>query len=69
MLDDALPPIEPARFIVPPAHTLVAVPAFAVAACKTVIITVDVITVQGPAPSGSVEVSVNSTVPLEIEGV
>ncbi len=65
----ALPPIDPARLIVPPAQMLVAVPAFAVAASVTVIVTFDVILVQGPEPSGSVEVSVNATVPLVMEGV
>ena len=64
-----LPPIVPARLIVPPAHTVWAVPALAVAAWFTVIVTVDVAATHGPLPSGSFVVKVSITVPLEIEGV
>ena len=63
----ALPPMLPAKVIVPPAHTLCGFPAFAVAAAFTVITTVEVATGHGPDGSSVVKVSV--TVPFEMEGV
>jgi hypothetical protein len=65
----AEPPRVPASVIVPPAQTVCGVPAFAVAAGLTVISTVETAAEQGPAPSGSLVVSVNVTVPLVMEGV
>ena len=66
----ALPPIAPLNVIVPPAHTVCAEPALAVAAGFTVITTVDVAGVHGPpAPSGSFVVKVSVTVPVVIDGV
>ena len=65
----ALPPMLPARLIEPLEQTVCGVPAFAVAAWSTVITTVLVAVVHGPAPSGSFEVSVSVTVPLVIPGV
>ena len=65
----ALPPMEPAKVMVPPAHTVCGVPAFAVAAGLAVISTVEVAGKQGPAPSGSFVVKVSVTVPLPILGV
>jgi hypothetical protein len=69
---DALPPIVPDKFTEPPAQTVCAFPAFAVAGLAheqllTVITTVEAATPQGP--EGSFVVSVNVTVPLVIEGV
>ena len=65
----ALPPIVPARVMVPPPQTVCGGPAFAVAAGFTVITTVEIAGVQGPAPSGSFVVKVSITVPLAILGV
>src|SRR5688572_21989469 len=65
----ALPPIIPASVIVPPAQTVCTAPAFAVGAWLTVITTVEVAAVHGPAPSGSLVVKVSVTVPLAILGV
>ena len=65
----APPPIVPARVTVPPAHIVWAAPALAVAAGLTVITTVDVAAVHGPAPSGSFVVKVSVTVPDVIDGV
>ena len=69
MPDVALPPTEPANVIVPPAQTVWALPDVAVAAWFTVMVTVDVAATQGPAPSGSFDVNVSTTVPLAMEGV
>ena len=63
----ALPPIVPAKVMVPPEHTVCGNPAFAVAAGFTVITTVDV--TAGHGPTGSSVVKVNVTVPLAIVGV
>ena len=60
----ALPPILPAKVIVPPAHTVCTVPALAVAAGLTVIVLVALTAVQGPA--GSLVVNVNVTVPVKL---
>jgi hypothetical protein len=65
----ALPPMLPAKVIVPPAQTVCTAPALAVAAWFTVIITVEIPALQGPAPSGSLVVNVRVTEPLAIEGV
>ena len=65
----ALPPMAPAKVMLPPPHTVCGVPAFAVAAAFTVITTVETAGVQGPAPSGSFVVKVSVTVPLAILGV
>ena len=63
----APPPIEPAKVTLPPEHTVCGAPALAVAAALTVITTVETASVQGPAGSSVVKVSV--TVPLVILGV
>ena len=59
----ALPPIDPANVTGPPAHTVWAVPAFAVAAGFAVIVLVALTEVQGPAGSSVVKVKV--TVPVK----
>ena len=65
----ALPPLVPANVIVPPEQTVCGAPALAVAAGFTVITTVEVAAVHGPAPSGSFVVKVSVTVPVVIDGV
>ena len=60
----ALPPILPAKVIVPPEHTVCAAPALAVAACVTLIVLVVLAAGQGPA--GSLVVNVNVTVPVKL---
>jgi hypothetical protein len=65
----AVPPTDPDKFMVPPAQTVCAAPAFAVAAAFTVIVTDEVAGRQGPPPSGSFDVSVSCTVPVVIVGV
>jgi hypothetical protein len=65
----ALPPTEPAKVIVPPAQTVCADPAVAVAIGLTVMVTIEVAPTHGPAPSGSAEVKVNTTIPVAMEGV
>ena len=59
----ALPPIDPANVTGPPAHTVWAVPAFAVAAGLTVIVLVALTEIHGPAGSSVVKVKV--TVPVK----
>ena len=59
----ALPPILPAKVIVPPAHTLCAVPALAVAAGETLIVLVAL--TAGHGPVGSFVVNVKVTVPVK----
>src|SRR5438128_11951119 len=65
----ALPPIVPFNVTVPPGTTVCGFPAFTVATGSTVITTVEVAAVHGPAPSGSFVVNVSVTVPLVIAGV
>jgi hypothetical protein len=65
----ALPPTAPDRVTEFPEQTFCGEPAFAVAGASTVMTTVEIATLQGPAPSGSLVVSVRVTVPLAILGV
>ena len=58
-----LPPIVPANVIVPPAQTVCAAPALAVADWVTLIVLVALTAGQGPA--GSLVVNVNVTVPVK----
>ena len=60
----ALPLMVPVRVTVPPAQTVCAVPALAVAACVILIVLVALTGVQGPA--GSFVVNVNVTVPVKL---
>ena len=68
----ASPPMLPDRFTDPPTQIVCGLPAFAVGGLAhkqlfTVITTVEVAT--GHGPEGSLVVSVNVTVPFEIDGV
>ena len=60
----ALPPIVPASVIVPPAQTVCAAPALAVADCLTLIVLVALTAGQGPV--GSLVVNVSVTVPVKL---